>query len=109
MKFYELAVGARFILRGRRFEKIAMSMARDEQGLGSLLMGETEIVPDGVPLLLLLAEAAWWKPSDRHWTEYLSPAPPPREPGPRALATGRPEDRPASPSPGQREHTADAE
>ena len=45
MKFYELAVGARFILRGRRFEKIAMSMARDEQGLGSLLMGETEIVP----------------------------------------------------------------
>jgi hypothetical protein len=76
MKFYELAVGAWFILRGRRFEKIAMSMATDEQGLGSLLIGETEIVPDGVPLLLPPAEAAWWKPSDRHWTEYLNPAPP---------------------------------
>ncbi len=100
MKFYELAVGARFILRGRRFEKIAMSMAEDEQGVGSILMGGTEIVPDGVPLLLPPEEAAKWKPSDRHWTEYLSPAPPPRAPGPRSLATGRPGDWPASPSSG---------
>lgn len=75
MKFYELAVGARFVFRGRRFEKIAMSMAKAEQGLGSLFMGETEIVPDGVPLLLAAVEAAWWEPSDRHWTDYLSPAP----------------------------------
>ena len=75
MKFYELAIGARFVFRGQRFEKIAMSMAREEQGLGSIFQGETEIVPDGVPLLLPPEEAAWWKPSDRHWTEHLSPAP----------------------------------
>jgi hypothetical protein len=92
MKFYELAIGARFVFRGRRFEKIGMGMAKEEQGLGSLFMGETEIVPDGAPLLLPPEEAAWWKPSDRYWTEFLSPAPPPREPGPRASATGRPQD-----------------
>jgi hypothetical protein len=90
MEFYELAIGARFVFRGRRFEKIWMIMANDEHGRGSILLGETEVVPDGVPLLLPPAEAAWWKPSDRHWTEYLSPAPLPREPGPRALAKGRP-------------------
>jgi hypothetical protein len=28
MRFYELAVGAPFIFRGRRFEKIAMGMAQ---------------------------------------------------------------------------------
>ena len=75
MKFYQLAVAARFVFRGRRFEKIAMSVAREEQGLGGLFMGETEIVPEGVPLLLPPAEAERWKPDDRHWTDYLSPAP----------------------------------
>ena len=78
MKFYELAIGARFIFRGRRFEKIAMSMANDEKQFGSVFMGETEVVPDGVPLLLLPEEAAKWKPDDRHWTEHLTPAPPVR-------------------------------
>jgi hypothetical protein len=52
MKFYELAIGARFVFRGRRFEKIAMSMANNEHGHGSIIMGETEVVPDGAPLLL---------------------------------------------------------
>ena len=90
IKFYELAIGARFVFRGRRFEKIGMSMAEEELGLGSIFMGEAEIVPDGVPMSLPPEEATWWKPSDRHWTEYLSPAPPPREPGPKALAKGGP-------------------
>jgi hypothetical protein len=92
MKFYELAIGAQFIFRGRRFEKIAMSMANDEKRFGSVFMGETEVVPDGVPLLLPPEEAAKWKPDDRHWTEYLSPAPRPREPGSNAPATGRRDD-----------------
>jgi hypothetical protein len=100
MRFYELAVGAPFIFRGRRFEKIAMGMANNEQGHGSVFLGETVVVPDGLPLLLPPEEAAKWKPDDRHWTEHLSPAPPPRELGPRAPATGRPENRPASPSSG---------
>ena len=100
MRFYELAVGAPFVFRGRRFEKIAMGMANNEQGHGSVFLGETEVVPDGVPLLLPPEEAANWKPSDRHWTEYLSPAPPPREPGPRVPATTKPEDQSITPSSG---------
>jgi hypothetical protein len=83
MKFYELAVGAHFVFQGRRFEKIAMSMAREEQGLGRILLGETEVVPDGVLLLLSEVEAARWKPDDRHWTEHLGPAPGQRKYGGR--------------------------
>jgi hypothetical protein len=80
MKFYELAIGARFVFRGRRFEKIGMGMANNEHGCGSMFMGKTEVAPE---------EAARRKPNDKHWTEYLSPAPEPREPGPKARGTGR--------------------
>ena len=58
MKFYELAIDARFVFRGRRFEKIGMGMANDEHGHGSIFMGETEVAPEGVPLLLPPEEAA---------------------------------------------------
>jgi hypothetical protein len=83
MKFYELAVGARFVFRGRRFEKIAMSMARDEEDRSSIFLGETEVVPEGVPLLLPPAEAEWWEPARRYWADYLTPAPGQRERGGR--------------------------
>jgi hypothetical protein len=43
-----------------------MVLAKSEQGRGSVLMCETEVVPDGVPLLLPPEEAAKWKPDDRH-------------------------------------------
>jgi hypothetical protein len=89
MKFYELAVGARYVFRGRRFEKTAMSMANDEKRCGRIFMGETEVTPDGVPFLLPLEEAAKWKPDERHWTEYLTPAPAPREPRPEAPGAAR--------------------
>jgi hypothetical protein len=98
MMFYELAIGARFIFRGKRYEKSGMSMANNEQQCGSIFMGEAEVEPDGVPLLLPAAEAAKWKPDDKHWTEYLGPAPRPREPEPKAPVTGRPEVLLASPS-----------
>jgi hypothetical protein len=75
MKFYELAVGARFVFRGRRFEKIAMSMARDEEDCGNILLGETEVAPEGVPSLLPPAEAARWKSDARYWADYPTPAP----------------------------------
>jgi hypothetical protein len=39
MKFYELAIGARFPFRGRRFEKRAMSVAEDELRVGYAFMG----------------------------------------------------------------------
>ena len=50
VRFYELAVGAVFSVRGRRYRKIAMSMAEDERHWGNVFMGETEVVSDG-PLL----------------------------------------------------------
>jgi hypothetical protein len=75
MKFYELAIGARFCFRGRRFEKLAMSLAEDEDRAGHVFTGNAEVTADGEPLLLPPAEAALWKPDDRDWADYLSPAP----------------------------------
>jgi len=78
MKFYELAVGAVFTFRGKRFRKVAMSMAEGlddghQRGWSNIFLGGTEVVSDGP---LLPAEvAAKWKPSDVYWTEYISPAP----------------------------------
>ena len=80
MKFYELAVGARFVFRGQRSEKTAMSMASDEQGCGHVFMGDVEVAADGEARLLSPPDAARWKPGGRHWTDYLTPAP-----GQRAL------------------------
>ncbi|HEY5915510.1 MAG TPA: hypothetical protein VJA21_33415 [Verrucomicrobiae bacterium] len=47
MKFYQLAVGAVFKAWGRNYRKIAMSMAEDERGWGTIFMGEGEIVSEG--------------------------------------------------------------
>jgi hypothetical protein len=49
MKFYELAIGARFEFRGRRFVKEAMSMAQDEERCGTIIaegMASTRWVMD---------------------------------------------------------------
>jgi hypothetical protein len=70
-----LAIGARFVFHGQKYEKIAMSMAADEEGCGHIFLGEVEIVPEGVPMLLSPEEAERWKPDKRHWTDHLSPAP----------------------------------
>ena len=75
MKFYELAIGARFFFRGRRYEKLAMGLAEDEDRIGHVFMAGVEVTPDGEPKLLPPEEAARWKPDAKHWTEYLGPAP----------------------------------
>jgi len=84
MQFYELAIGARFFFRGRRYEKLAMSMAEDEERVGHSFLADAEVTLEvrgaecGVrsdPELLPPEEAARWKPDDRHWTEHLGPAP----------------------------------
>ena len=75
MQFYELAVGARFFFRGRRYEKLAMSMAEDEDRVGHIFQAETEVTADGEPLLLPPEEAARWKPPEKHRAEHLGPAP----------------------------------
>ena len=78
MKFYELAIGARFVFRGRRFEKLGMSMAEDEGRAGHVFVGDAEVTADEGSLLLPPEEAARWKPDHRDWADYLSPAPGPR-------------------------------
>ena len=75
MKFYELAIGARFFVRGRRFQKLGMGLAKDAERIGHAFMGDVEVMADGEPLLLPPEEAARWNPSDRRWTESLRPAP----------------------------------
>ena len=75
MKFYELAPGAVFTFRGRRFTRTAMSMAEDENRLGNIFQGGTEVETEGVPLLLPPDVAAQWKPDERPWTDYITPAP----------------------------------
>lgn len=62
----------------KRWTKQAISVASDGH-IGHVMMGETEVIPDGEPLLLPPEEAAKWKPSEIHWTEHLAPAPPPRK------------------------------
>jgi hypothetical protein len=109
MKFYLLAIGARFAFRGVVFVKSGMGMAvlahghqgladgqerqadghpekqkleiggrnldSPEQGWGHVFMGCTEVEPVGEAVLLAAEEAARWKPDERHWTDYLVPAP----------------------------------
>ena len=75
MQFYELAIGARFVFRRRRYQKLAMSMAEDEERCGHIFQAENEVTPDGESKLLSPEEAARWKPDERHWTERLGPAP----------------------------------
>ena len=69
VKFYELAIGARFVCRGRAYVKEAMCMAHDEQRLGTIFMGETVVVSDGP--LLPPEVAAEWKPYRGHWTAMI--------------------------------------
>ena len=88
MMFYKLAIGSRFSFGGQRYVKTAMSMAQDEQPIGNLFLAETEVTVEGEPLLLSPAEADRWKPSDKHWTEFLGPAPSERPvAAPRASAS----------------------
>jgi hypothetical protein len=75
MKFYELGIGAAFTFHGRRFEKTCMSMAKGPDGCGHIFMGVTEILTEGTPLLLSPEEAARWKPDEKYWADYLTPAP----------------------------------
>jgi hypothetical protein len=69
VRFYELAIGAAFVFRGKSFVKEAMCMAHDEQRLGTIFMGETVVESDGP--LLPPEVAAQWKPYRGHWTAMI--------------------------------------
>lgn len=44
--FSQLPVGARFEFRGRRYEKLALSLARDEERCGNIFQDHTEVLWD---------------------------------------------------------------
>lgn len=71
--FWQLPIGARFEFRGRRYEKLALSMARDEERCGNIFQYETEVVWDRRPGEVEGPP----RPPQPHWTSYLSPAPAP--------------------------------
>ena len=91
MQFYQLAIGAQFECRGLRYRKTPRSFAESigdgppERGHGGAFMHAMEIISDGP--FLTEAEIGWFRPSERPWTDYLSPAPgcrpPARESGVR--------------------------
>ncbi len=45
--FKDVKVGERFEFRGRRYEKVALSMAHDEERMGNVFQDVAEVVPLG--------------------------------------------------------------
>jgi hypothetical protein len=46
IQFSQIPVGARFEFRGHRYEKLALSMACDEERLGNIFHAETEVMAE---------------------------------------------------------------
>jgi hypothetical protein len=75
--FYELPVGARFEFRGRRYEKVALSMAGDEERCGSVFHDNAEVVWDP-QMQSAECRAQGVRPRrapEPSWWSYMSPAP----------------------------------
>lgn len=76
LRFGELPLGGRFEFRGRRYEKLALSLARDEDRCGNIFQAETLVCTEqagGTAPLLAVARAA--VPAEPSWAQYLSRAP----------------------------------
>ncbi len=69
--FWQLPIGARFEFRGRRYEKLALSMARDEERCGNIFQDEAEVIWDRRPGEELKPP----RPAEPPWWSYMSPAP----------------------------------
>jgi hypothetical protein len=46
IQFQEIAIGQYFEFRGRRYKKLALSMASDEDRIGTIFQAQTEVLPD---------------------------------------------------------------
>ena len=46
MQFQEVTIGQHFEFRGRRYQKLAVSLARDEDYFGNVFQAQTEVLPD---------------------------------------------------------------
>lgn len=49
MQFQELPLGQYFEFRGRRFQKLALSLACSEDRYGTVFHRDTEVLPDPLP------------------------------------------------------------
>ena len=49
IQFQEIQIGQHFEFRGRRFRKLALSMACDEDRMGYIFQAQTEVLPDPFP------------------------------------------------------------
>lgn len=45
VKFQQIPIGEVFEFRGRRYRKVAMSMAHDEDRCGNIFQDHTDVVP----------------------------------------------------------------
>jgi len=52
-QFQEIQVGQHFEFRGRRYKKLALSMASDEDRIGNIFQAQTEVLPDPLPRTIL--------------------------------------------------------
>ena len=46
IQFQEIPIGQHFEFRGRRYRKLALSMACDEDRIGNICQAQTEVLPD---------------------------------------------------------------
>jgi hypothetical protein len=46
IQFQEIQIGQHFEFRGRRYRKLALSMACDEDRMGNIFQAQTEVLPD---------------------------------------------------------------
>jgi len=58
LQFQEIPIGGHFEFRGRRFKKLALSMASDEDRNGTIFLAQTEVGPDPIPLIDPIAPPA---------------------------------------------------
>jgi len=46
LQFQEIPIGGHFEFRGRRYQKLALNIASDEDKNGTLFQAQTEVLPD---------------------------------------------------------------
>ena len=58
LQFQEIPIGGHFEFRGRRYKKLALSMASDEDRNGTIFLAQTEVGPDPIPRIKPVAPSA---------------------------------------------------
>jgi hypothetical protein len=57
LQFQEIPIGQLFEFRGRPYQKLALSMASDEDRYGTIFRAETQVLPDPFPPATSSSEA----------------------------------------------------